>query len=253
MTPARLPAIHIVCPGGYLQCVTYLIDGPDGAVLVDPGSSTCEEEILRNIAQLGRRIEDVRYALLTHCHVDHALGACRFRDMGIKLVSTPYTAQVLRAGSCEVWYEYPDWIVPTDVDVAAGDGEVLRVCGMELRVVHTPGHTPGCASYLVRSEQGLAAFTGDLYSASGRISWAGSTGFSVQDTLRSLERLQALAPDLVFTGHGTVRVPVSDWLREAVRQGRAGEWVVDGRFHPDAVPDSRLRVSPPGTGKPARG
>jgi hypothetical protein len=42
---------------------------------------------------------------------------------------------------------------------------------------------------------GLAVFTRDLYRASGHLSWAGSEGFSVAHTLRSLEKLQLLAPD----------------------------------------------------------
>ena len=240
-----LPKVHIVCPGAYLQCTTYLVAGPAGAVLVDPGSSVGEEEILRKIGGLGLKIEDVRYALITHCHVDHALGAYRFREMGVKLVSAPYTAEVLRAGGHQVWYEYPAWVVPTPMDLIAADGETVRLCELDVQVIHTPGHTPGCASYLIRTEQGLAAFTGDLYSAAGRLSWAGSEGFSAAQTLHSLERLLELAPDCVFTGHGAGGIPASEWLREAIRKGRAGEWVVAGEFHPDAVPDGRLRVTPP--------
>ena len=243
---ATRPKVHIACPGGYLQCITYLVAGPGGAVLVDPGSSVGEEEILRKIGELGLRIGDVRYALITHCHVDHALGAYRFREMGVKLVGTPYTAEVLRKGGHQVWYEYPAWVVPTPVDLTVADGETLRLGEWEIQAVHTPGHTPGCASYLVRAAEELTAFTGDLYSAAGRISWAGSEGFSQADTLRSLERLQALAPDVVHTGHGPVRGSAAEWLREAIRKGRAGEWVVAGEFHPDAVPDERLCVTPPG-------
>ncbi|MCY3020434.1 MAG: MBL fold metallo-hydrolase [Planctomycetota bacterium] len=238
-------SIHIVCAGGYLQCTTYLIDGPEGAVLVDPGSSSGEEEILKNIARLGRKIEDVKYALLTHCHVDHALGAYRFREMGMKLVSSRYTARVLRDGGREVWYEYPEWVVPTQVDIVANNEDDLPFCGLHILALDTRGHTPGCMSYLVGVEGGTAVFTGDLYGAGGHLSWSGSDGFSVKSTLRSLEKLCRASPDWVFTGHGPVPVPAAEWLSEAVRKGRAGEWVVDGRFHPNDVPDSRLRVVPP--------
>ena len=134
------PEVSIAFPGGYLQCVVYVVGGPQGAVVIDPGSGTCE-------------------------------------------------AQVLRAGSRQVWYEFPDWVIPTEVDQEPADGEVLDLAGFPIRVLHAPGHTPGCASYLVETDEGLVAFTGDLLTQTAQASWAGSEGFSVEDTLASTEKL----------------------------------------------------------------
>ena len=91
---------------------------------------------------------------------------------GSRIAATPYTAAVLRAGGPEVWYEYPDYVWPTPVDREIADGEVLRLAGLEIRVLHLPGHTPGCAGFLVETAEGLTALTGDLLTGRGHPGWA---------------------------------------------------------------------------------
>jgi len=232
--------IYTVHPGGYLQCATYLVDGPGGAILVDPGSGADEAGVLEGIQRTGHRIEDVGYALLTHCHVDHALGAYRFRERGVKLVASPRTAEILRTGGHQVWYEFPDCVIPTEVDIAPADGEVLELAGLRIAVLHTPGHTDGCASYLVRTAEGLAAFTGDLICGNGHPGWAGSEGFSLEATLRSIEKLIGQKPDKAFWGHGAIPGRATLWLHEALRLGKSGQWRTHAERHPDMRPPDSL-------------
>ena len=234
-----MPTVHIVHRGGYLQCTTWLIDGAAGAVLVDPGSGFAEGQVVDGIRKAGRRLDEVAAVLLTHCHVDHALGAWRFRERGMRLVASPRTAEILRVGGHQVWYEYPDRVVPTEVDLTPADGEVLDLCGIEITAVHTPGHTDGCAAYLVETESGLVAFTGDILMGNGHPGWAGSEGFSVEATLASIEKLMALAPSVAFTGHGPIEGPAMAWLRRALELGRAGRWELHGELHPQSSPPDR--------------
>jgi glyoxylase-like metal-dependent hydrolase (beta-lactamase superfamily II) len=244
-TPAQLLLAH---PGQLrLQCTSYLLVGPEGLVLIDPGSCVGDEEIIRRLHAEGYAARDVRTVLLTHCHVDHALAAGRWRERGAVLVATPYTAAVLRAGSREVWYEYPDYVFPTEVDREAADGEVLRLAGLEVQALHTPGHTPGCASYLVDTQHGLTAFTGDLLTNEGHPGWAGSVGFSAEQTLASLERLLAAAPVRACWGHGVIEESAVTWIQRGIALGRAGQWVLDPDLHPDAGPEPGMsrRPSPP--------
>lgn len=221
-----LPSVHVLCPNRPLQCMTYLIDGPNEAILVDPGSGVAETTILQGIRRVGRTLAQVQYALLTHCHADHALGAYRFQGRGVKLVSSPRAAELLGRGSHQVWYEDPHHVVPTDVDITPADGEVLHLCGMEIRVIHTPGHTGGSVAYLVETDCGLTAFTGDTYTACGHVGFAGSEDFSEEQTLATLRRLLALSPDHVCTGHGVVAGSATRWLEDAVADGRAGRWML---------------------------
>jgi glyoxylase-like metal-dependent hydrolase (beta-lactamase superfamily II) len=208
-------------------------------MLVDPGCGYAEEQVIEGIRKAGHTLAEVAAALLTHCHVDHALGAHRFRQRGIRLVAAPRTAEILRVGGRQVWYEYPEEVVPTEVDLTPADGEVLRLAGMEITVLHTPGHTDGCASYLVETDEGLAAFTGDLVMGNGQPGWAGSEGFSVEATIASLEKLLARAPARAFTGHGAVPGSAEPWLRKALELGRSGRWELHRELHPQSPPPGK--------------
>jgi len=240
-----LPSIHVVHPGGYLQCASYLIRGAEGAVLIDPGSGSLEGELIDGLHKAGVSPEEVPYALLTHCHVDHARGAYRFRDRGTRLVASPRTGEILQCGGHQVWYEYPDHVIPTEVDLTPADGDVLELCGLEITVVHTPGHTDGCVSYLAEAAEGRTVFSGDLVNSRGHPGWAGSEGFSVEATLASIEKLVGCAPARAYWGHGPVAGDATDWLREAARLGRSGQWQLPRERHPDVRPPASFERDRP--------
>ena len=59
----------LVIPTGIVN--TFLIDTPDGCVLVDAGLPGHDADILQGIAESGRRPTDVRHLIVTHAHPDH--------------------------------------------------------------------------------------------------------------------------------------------------------------------------------------
>ena len=136
----------------------------------------------------GRRVTAI---VLTHGHNDHINAAVPVADA----VGAPV---LLHAEDHELWSQVysdrkPDWTL--------SDGEVLTVAGIDLDVLHTPGHTWGSIS-LHAAEQGWL-FSGDTLFRGG----PGATGRSYSDfptILRSISgRLLALDADtLVHTGHG---------------------------------------------------
>jgi glyoxylase-like metal-dependent hydrolase (beta-lactamase superfamily II) len=203
---------------------------------VDPGSGFWHDQVVQGIRRNGVDPSDISHVLLTHCHVDHARGAYLFREQGARLVAAPRAAEVFRAGGYQVWYEFPDHVVATEVDLVPDDGETLSMAGLEIEVLLTPGHTDGCVSYLVSSVHGLAVFTGDLLNDKGHPGWAGSESFSVEESIRSIEKLLNAAPDAAFYGHGIVERPACEWLHEALRLARAGKWTLHTNLHPDVLP-----------------
>ncbi|CAB4362330.1 MAG: MBL fold metallo-hydrolase [Actinobacteria bacterium] len=136
----------------------------------------------------GRR---VRAIVLTHGHNDHVNAAVPLRQAVDAPILLHHSDRMLWD---VVWpNEHPDGPVTA--------GEVLKVAGHELGVLHTPGHSPGCCCF--HDAASGVVFSGDTLFCGG----PGATGRSYSDEptiVRSIrDRLLGL-PDhtVVHTGHG---------------------------------------------------
>jgi hydroxyacylglutathione hydrolase len=169
-------------------CLSYLIGcGEAGqAVIVDPGRDRVAE-YLRIARKKGLRITHV---VETHTHADHISGA---RD----LVAATQAAIVLHRSAPAVFDHE-----------SVEDGDVLCVGNVELKMLHTPGHTPDSMSILVtdrsRGDQPWFVLTGDaLFIGSvGRPDLGG--GRAAEDIYESLTRVLLPLDDSVevYPGHG---------------------------------------------------
>lgn len=158
----------------------YLIGDDQAKVCatVDPGWDP--EVILKEAKDRGWRIEAI---LLTHAHFDHA-GAVS--ELAGKTGAAVY---VHAAEADEVTLPRPPKITE--------EGSVIRVGGIEVKCLHTPGHTPGSQCFLLPE----AILTGDtlFVDGCGRVDLPGSDPAAM---LRSLQRLSKLPPELVvYPGH----------------------------------------------------
>lgn len=154
----------------------------------------------RLLATIAARRLTIDWVLETHVHADHLSAGSYCRDrlgsrLGIGANVTAVQAMVRDA------YDL-DGELATDgsqFDHRFQDGEAFAVGGLEGRVLHTPGHTPACVTYLI----GDAAFVGDtLFMPDGGTARCDFPGGSATTLYRSIQRLLAL-PDAmrVFTGH----------------------------------------------------
>ncbi|MFF4170219.1 MBL fold metallo-hydrolase [Streptomyces sp. NPDC001744] len=189
--PATDRAVNVLAPNPSAMTLdgtnTWLLSEPgsDLAVVVDPGP--LDEGHLRRVVEaageLGKR---VALTLLTHGHPDHAEGAGRFAE----LTRTPVRAldPALRLG-----------------DEGLGEGDVVTVGGLEVRVVPTPGHTADSLSFHLPADR--AVLTGDTILGRGTTMVAHPDG-RLGDYLDSLRRLRSLTVDdgvhTVLPGHGPV-------------------------------------------------
>jgi glyoxylase-like metal-dependent hydrolase (beta-lactamase superfamily II) len=136
----------------------------------------------------GRR---VRAVVLTHGHNDHINAAVPLRDA----VDAPV---LLHPADRMLW----DVVWPADTpDRDVEPGSTITVAGHDLRVVHTPGHSPGCCCFHDAATGDV--FTGDTLFCGG----PGATGRSHSDEptiLRSIIASLLSLPDqtVVHTGHG---------------------------------------------------
>jgi glyoxylase-like metal-dependent hydrolase (beta-lactamase superfamily II) len=160
---------------------TYVLQGRDGLVVVDPGP--LDEQHLRRVAGHG----EVQLTLLTHGHPDHAEGARRFAE----LTGSPVLARD------------PAHCVGTDEPLGE-DGESAGVAGLLVDVLHTPGHTADSVCFVVESAGSRAVLTGDTVLGRGTTVVAHPDG-ALAPYLDSLRRIVALGEMTLLPGHGPVR------------------------------------------------
>ncbi len=178
---------------------TYLLgcESSRKAILIDSVAS----EIDNYIALLEELDLKLIYTLETHVHADHITGAGLLRD---KLSSKSVVHRDAGA-MC--------------ADLLVTDGVLLQVGDMEIKVLHTPGHTSGCISYVVADR----VFTGDclLIDGCGRTDFQQGDANTMFDSIH--QKLFTLPPDtLVYPGHDYHGRTVSTIKQEIAGNVRLG-------------------------------
>lgn len=216
------PGVHMVPGIGWSR--VYLIEG-DRLALVDAGLPWDPRRVLDYIRLIGRRPDELAYILMTHSHPDHVSGAPFLsRLTGAVVAAHPADTRPTAAGEPTVAYgPFASLGLPLPflrrvaVGLPLADGQVLPVAD-GLRVIHTPGHTPGSVCYLLESRGVL--FSGDTLFSDGRrvsrsVPFPGSDRAAYR---RSLARLSSLAFEVLCGGHGEPLVGgAADRLRELLR------------------------------------
>ena len=188
---------RIVCgayrENAYLACP----DGRDDAFLVDPGDDV---QLLQNaLRESGRTLSAI---LLTHGHFDHILAAQPLSErFGAPVYIHEGDAEMLDAPDLSGWNAQVCRLAPPEELPRTAYGETLRVAGVDLQVLSTPGHSRG--SVCLYEPLGGILFSGDtLFEAGyGRTDLHGG---SDDDMVASLRRLLTTLPEqtLVLSGHG---------------------------------------------------
>ena len=181
--------------GGPLDVNTYIVARDahaDACVLVDPGVP--EASLRRAIS--GRKVSAV---LLTHAHFDHMLSAQAFLDEGARLYLGAADVPALTDEALNLCGMIGTQLRIDARPIALREGDTVRAAGLCLRVLETPGHTPGGVCY---AGEGVL-FAGDTLFEGGY----GRTDFpggSAQALRRSLHRLctELGAEVRVLCGHG---------------------------------------------------
>jgi len=173
-------------PLGAYQTNCYLCwgDDSDTCFVIDPGYQS--QTVLDWIRSTGKTLQAI---LLTHGHFDH-VGAVR---------------ELAAKTGCDVYLCADDLSMPEQLTAGPlyytrlyGEGDVLHLAGLSVRVLHTPGHTPGSVCLIT----GNALFSGDtLFQGScGRTDLPGGSWATI---LQSLKRLRQLDTNYtVYPGHG---------------------------------------------------
>jgi hydroxyacylglutathione hydrolase len=205
----------------------HAVVGPVGTnvhVLADPRSreaiaiDTATPSLAWIANQLAARDWTLRLIVSTHGHWDHiGDNAAVAEHTGASIAVHPADGEMLRAPQ-PLWAPFD--IVPSVPAVELAEGGEIRFGEIRLRVLHTPGHTPGSVCLL--SDDDGSLWSGDTLFAGGwgRVDLPGGSPDAMAD---SLARLAGLEDRLrVFPGHGAATTLGREraWLDLVVAQRR---------------------------------
>ena len=185
---------------GPLQCNCIVLgdERTHDAIVIDPGDECAV--IFEVLQRHGLRL---RMAVATHGHIDHvgALAELKQRTGADALLHEADLPLYEQLALQAAWLGVP---VPalTAIDRRLQGGETLAVGAHGLRVIHTPGHSPGSVSLLLESDR-PTVFSGDTLFASG-VGRTDLWGGSLDSLLASIRDCLLVMPDetVIVPGHG---------------------------------------------------
>ena len=201
--------------------VTYLVHDPATrvAAIIDPvldfdaasgrTATHSADAILAATAEQGLTVQ---WVLETHAHADHLSAAQHLREKtGADVVIGQHitTVQSFFAALFEAEDVTPDG---SQFQRLVAEGDRLPLGEMSIAVLHTPGHTPACVTYLI----GDAAFVGDtLFMPDYGTARADFPGGDAGQLYRSTRRILSLPPETrIFVGHDYLPAGRSEYVWE---------------------------------------
>jgi ribonuclease/clavin/mitogillin len=178
-------------PGSHMKNVLVTLVGEGPYILIDTGYPECANEVVAWVAsETGGSLDAL---LLTHHHQDHLGGA-------EAIVAVTGAATWAHPIEIELMKERAPSLTPAPLE----DKEIVRLGEVEFKAVFTPGHSPGHLAFWWEARRILFGGDNVLMETS---TWVGPPRGNLRDFLASLEVERALAPRVIYSGHGP---PVED-------------------------------------------
>lgn len=196
---------------GQLETNCYLVydEKSRDCLIIDPGD---EADFIKN------KIRDLSLkplaVLATHAHFDHVLAVLDIKlSYKIPFYLNKKDLKILKRAQKTAKYflgGHPDPVALADKYFEAG--QILKIKNYELKILATPGHTPGSLSYLIgdgltdkKTGRVLGVFVGDLIFKDGGYGRTDLEGGNKNDLLNSIKKILKLKPEtIIYPGHGEI-------------------------------------------------
>lgn len=206
------PTVHQI-KNGFVNI--YLIIEPQGLTLIDSGTNSGFKAVTRTLANLGRNPSEIKHIVITHSDADHVGSAAALKAAtGARLYASQIEADAVARGELSrearggAFAQFAFGIIsrlnpirPAQIDQIVAEDDELPILG-GLRIVSTPGHTPGHISLYAPEHRvlfagdSLNAFGGKLSFSDGPVTWNYEIG------THSVDKQAQLGAQTVFCGHG---------------------------------------------------
>jgi glyoxylase-like metal-dependent hydrolase (beta-lactamase superfamily II) len=189
--------------------VTYVVSDSDtkSCAVIDPvldfdqasgrTSHASADKVIGYIRREGLKLE---YVLETHAHADHLSGGSYIKSqLGGKIAISEHIADVQKIFKGVFNLEKNFNVFGQQFDILFKDGDTFNIGNLHARVMHTPGHTPACLTYVIED----AAFVGDtLFQPDYGSARADFPGGDARTLFKSMRKILSLPEDTrIFTCH----------------------------------------------------
>jgi glyoxylase-like metal-dependent hydrolase (beta-lactamase superfamily II) len=203
-----------VVNAGYRSTNYWVVSAGAARLLVDLGYPGTMGIMRASLKRLGVALQDIRYGLATHYHIDHAGLAQELKQAGVPLLVLEM--QVSAIPHMRQWTKpqdrYVEITLHDNVTISLAESRrLLARIGIGGEIVATPGHSDDSVSLLL--DDG-SAFTGDLTP----LAYAGPDVAAI--VAASWRRLHDLGATRIYPGHGPVRPMDLDALEEFPAKGK---------------------------------
>jgi glyoxylase-like metal-dependent hydrolase (beta-lactamase superfamily II) len=192
--------------------VFFLLDSK--LTIVDTGFKGRAMQILKEARLHGYLASDIANIIITHHHADHMGSLAELKKLtGARVIAHPADAPYIDGTQPQPGPSRPAWLArilspfpglwgaaPATVDIPVNDNDELPILG-GIKVLHTPGHTPGSISLYLEQEKAL--IVGDLLANRFGLSLP-SRMFTVNlaQEVESIRKILSLDFEVVCFGHG---------------------------------------------------
>ncbi len=147
---------------GTYDLACFLIATPDGNILINTGLAASAQTINQHIEKLGFKLSDTKILLTTQAHYDHvgAMAAIQ-KTTGAEMMVDGGDALSMADGGLSDYSQEGDerLFEPVKIGRILHDGDTITLGGVNLKVLHHPGHTKGSCSYLLEVQDEQRKYT----------------------------------------------------------------------------------------------